>query len=122
MPAGHAVRLVPAARKTASWNGREASRTGSAGRSPRSSSSAGTASPKSRSTELDGQALSLLFSLNQVHELGIREGSALELRLRADRIRVFADGDGEGMSVAAHGPERGPPSRGRRRHALAATT
>jgi iron(III) transport system ATP-binding protein len=39
--------------------------------------------------ELDGQALSVFFSLNQVRELGIREGAALELALRPDRIRVF---------------------------------
>jgi iron(III) transport system ATP-binding protein len=39
--------------------------------------------------ELEGQALSVFFSLNQVRELGIREGAALELALRPDRIRVF---------------------------------
>jgi iron(III) transport system ATP-binding protein len=40
--------------------------------------------------ELEGQPLSVFFSLNQVRELGIREGAALELALRPDRIRVFA--------------------------------
>ena len=40
--------------------------------------------------ELEGQALSVFFSLNQMRELGIREGSELKLALRADRIRVFA--------------------------------
>jgi len=40
--------------------------------------------------ELDGQPLSIYFSLNQMRDLGIREGSELRLALRADRIRVFA--------------------------------
>jgi iron(III) transport system ATP-binding protein len=40
--------------------------------------------------ELEGQPLSVFFSLNQVRELGIREGAELELALRPDRIRVFA--------------------------------
>jgi iron(III) transport system ATP-binding protein len=40
--------------------------------------------------ELEGQPLSVFFSLNQVRELGLREGGALELALRPDRIRVFA--------------------------------
>jgi iron(III) transport system ATP-binding protein len=40
--------------------------------------------------ELEGQPLSVFFSLNQMRELGIREGSELKLALRPDRIRVFA--------------------------------
>jgi iron(III) transport system ATP-binding protein len=40
--------------------------------------------------ELEGQPLSVYFSLNQMHDLGIREGSELTFALRADRIRVFA--------------------------------
>jgi len=40
--------------------------------------------------ELEGQPLSVFFSLNQVRELGIREGGELKLALRPDRIRVFA--------------------------------
>jgi iron(III) transport system ATP-binding protein len=40
--------------------------------------------------ELEGQPLSVFFSLNQVRELGIREGNELRLALRPDRIRVFA--------------------------------
>jgi iron(III) transport system ATP-binding protein len=40
--------------------------------------------------ELEGQPLSVFFSLNQVRELGIREGAELKLALRPDRIRVFA--------------------------------
>jgi iron(III) transport system ATP-binding protein len=40
--------------------------------------------------ELEGQPLSVFFSLNQVRELGIREGGELRLALRPDRIRVFA--------------------------------
>jgi len=39
--------------------------------------------------ELEGQALSVYFSLNQMRDLGIREGSELQFALRADRIRVF---------------------------------
>jgi len=39
--------------------------------------------------ELEGQALSVFFSLNQVRELGLREGGELRLALRPDRIRVF---------------------------------
>jgi len=40
--------------------------------------------------ELEGQPLSVFFSLNQVRELDIREGGELKLALRPDRIRVFA--------------------------------
>ena len=40
--------------------------------------------------ELEGQPLSVYFSLNQMRDLGIREGSELKFALRADRIRVFA--------------------------------
>jgi len=40
--------------------------------------------------ELEGQPLSVYFSLNQMRDLGIREGSELTFALRADRIRVFA--------------------------------
>jgi iron(III) transport system ATP-binding protein len=39
--------------------------------------------------ELEGQPLSVYFSLNQMRDLGIREGSELQFALRADRIRVF---------------------------------
>ncbi|MGH8519349.1 MAG: TOBE domain-containing protein, partial [Panacagrimonas sp.] len=39
--------------------------------------------------ELEGQPLCVFFSLNQVRELGIREGAQLKLALRPDRIRVF---------------------------------
>ena len=39
--------------------------------------------------ELEGQPLSVYFSLNQMRDLGIREGSELRFALRADRIRVF---------------------------------
>ena len=39
--------------------------------------------------ELEGQPLSVYFSLNQMRDLGIREGSELHFALRADRIRVF---------------------------------
>ncbi|MGH8724574.1 MAG: putative 2-aminoethylphosphonate ABC transporter ATP-binding protein [Burkholderiales bacterium] len=40
--------------------------------------------------ELEGQLLSVFFSLNQMRDLGIREGGELRLALRPDRIRVFA--------------------------------
>jgi len=39
--------------------------------------------------ELNGQPLHIYFSLNQLHDLGVRVGARLELALRSDRIRVF---------------------------------
>jgi iron(III) transport system ATP-binding protein len=45
--------------------------------------------------ELDGQPLAIYFSLNQLHDLGVRVGARLELALRSDRIRVF-DAKGAG--------------------------
>ena len=39
---------------------------------------------------LCGQALGLNFSLNQLHDLDIREGNHLDIALRANRIRAFA--------------------------------
>ena len=39
--------------------------------------------------ELEGQPLLISFSLNQLHDLGVRTGARLELALRSDRIRVF---------------------------------
>ena len=39
---------------------------------------------------LGGQALGLNFSLNQLHDLDIREGNHLDIALRANRIRAFA--------------------------------
>ena len=41
------------------------------------------------SDALHGQSLGLHFSLNQMHDLGIREGHRLDIALRAHRIRVF---------------------------------
>lgn len=41
------------------------------------------------SDALHGQSLGLHFSLNQMHDLGIREGNRLDIALRAHRIRVF---------------------------------
>jgi iron(III) transport system ATP-binding protein len=38
---------------------------------------------------LGGQSLGLHFSLNQMHDLGIREGRRIDIALRAQRIRVF---------------------------------
>jgi iron(III) transport system ATP-binding protein len=39
--------------------------------------------------ELDGLPLQMYFSLNQLHDLGVRVGARLDLALRSDRIRVF---------------------------------
>ena len=39
---------------------------------------------------LRGQVLGLNFSLNQLHDLDIREGNHLDIALRASRIRAFA--------------------------------
>jgi iron(III) transport system ATP-binding protein len=39
--------------------------------------------------ELEGQPVQLFFSLNQMYDLGIREGARLDLALRADRLRAF---------------------------------
>ena len=38
---------------------------------------------------LHGQSLGLHFSLNQLHDLDIREGNHIEIALRANRIRAF---------------------------------
>ena len=39
----------------------------------------------------EGQKLNVYFSLNQALEMGVREGAAIPLALRGDRIRVFAN-------------------------------
>jgi len=39
---------------------------------------------------LHGQTLGLHFSLNQLHDLGIREGNTIDIALRANRIRAFS--------------------------------
>jgi iron(III) transport system ATP-binding protein len=39
--------------------------------------------------ELEGQPLLVAYSLNQMHDLGVRVGARLELALRSDRMRVF---------------------------------
>ena len=39
--------------------------------------------------ELEGQPLLISFSLNQLHDLGVRIGAKMELGLRSDRLRVF---------------------------------
>ena len=38
-----------------------------------------------------GQPMRLSLSLNQLHDLGVREGGDLEFALRVDRVRVFPD-------------------------------
>jgi iron(III) transport system ATP-binding protein len=44
------------------------------------------------SDALGGQSLGLHFSLNQMHDLDIREGRRIDIALRAQRIRVFGAG------------------------------
>ena len=39
---------------------------------------------------LPDQPMNLQFSLNQTHDLGVREGARLRFALRADRLRAFA--------------------------------
>lgn len=39
--------------------------------------------------ELEGQPLLISFSLNQLHDLGVRAGARMQLALRSDRVRVF---------------------------------
>jgi iron(III) transport system ATP-binding protein len=39
---------------------------------------------------LHGQTLGLHFSLNQLHDLDIREGNTIDIALRANRIRAFS--------------------------------
>ena len=42
------------------------------------------------SEALHGQNLGLHYTLNQLHDLNIREGNRIDIALRAHRIRVFA--------------------------------
>ncbi len=41
--------------------------------------------------EAIGQPLVISYSLNQLHDLKVREGAEVEIALRVDRVRVFAD-------------------------------
>jgi iron(III) transport system ATP-binding protein len=41
--------------------------------------------------EAIGQPLVISYSLNQLHDLEVREGGEVEIALRVDRVRVFAD-------------------------------
>ena len=41
--------------------------------------------------ELHGQSLGLHFSLNQLHDLDIREVNRIDIALRANRIRAFCE-------------------------------
>jgi iron(III) transport system ATP-binding protein len=43
-------------------------------------------------SEALGQPVLISYSLNQLHDLGVREGVEVDIALRADRVRVFADG------------------------------
>ena len=38
-----------------------------------------------------GQPMLISYSLNQLHDLAVREGGEVEIALRVDRVRVFAD-------------------------------
>jgi iron(III) transport system ATP-binding protein len=38
-----------------------------------------------------GQPMLISYSLNQLHDLKVREGGEVEIALRVDRVRVFAD-------------------------------
>jgi len=38
-----------------------------------------------------GCTMTVSMSLNQLHDLGIREGGDLEFALRTDRVRVFGE-------------------------------
>jgi iron(III) transport system ATP-binding protein len=51
----------------------------------------GSSQAEMRIDELEGlPPLLMYFSLNQLHDLGVRAGARLEVALRRDRIRVFA--------------------------------
>jgi iron(III) transport system ATP-binding protein len=38
-----------------------------------------------------GQPMTISYSLNQLHDLGVREGGEVEIALRTDRVRVFPE-------------------------------
>ena len=38
-----------------------------------------------------GQPMTISYSLNQLHDLSVREGAEVEIALRTDRVRVFTD-------------------------------
>jgi iron(III) transport system ATP-binding protein len=38
-----------------------------------------------------GQSMTISYSLNQLHDLDVREGAEVEIALRADRVRVFPE-------------------------------
>ena len=38
-----------------------------------------------------GQPMLISYSLNQMHDLGVREGVEVDIALRVDRVRVFSD-------------------------------
>jgi iron(III) transport system ATP-binding protein len=38
-----------------------------------------------------GQPMTIAYSLNQLHDLGVREGGEVEIALRTDRVRVFPE-------------------------------
>ena len=44
-------------------------------------------------SEALGQPILISYSLNQLHDLGVREGADVEIALRVDRVRVFAHND-----------------------------
>lgn len=46
-----------------------------------------------------GQPMLISYSLNQLHDLGVCEGGEVEIALRVDRVRVFADKSTERTTV-----------------------
>ena len=54
---------------------------------------------------LRGQTIGLHFSLNQLHDLDIREGNTIDIALRANRIRAFAARVGDRHSIADRGAD-----------------
>ncbi len=62
-----------------------------------------------------GQPMLISYSLNQLHDLGVREGGEVEIALRVDRVRVFADQaaahEAAAMSAAGGAPRDAPSRR-----------
>ncbi len=49
-------------------------------------------------SEALGQPMLISYSLNQLHDLGVREGVEVDIALRVDRVRVFSDNAGKQAS------------------------
>ena len=89
----------------------QACRTGCADGSHASSSSARSAWPSCAATR-SGSRCMISYSLNQLHDLDVREGADVDIALRVDRVRVFRrqrcrDEPHRGMSaIALPAPQR----------------